>query len=242
MTSIVEVLKAAKRPFVLTGAGISRESGIPTYRGTEGLWRDHRPEELATPSAFRRDPKLVWEWYDWRRQFMSKCRPNPGHLALRDLETRFEEMVIVTQNVDGLHQQAGSRTVVELHGNIWRIRCTECPHSVESREAPLPELPPRCPECGALLRPGVVWFGEPLPAPAIERASELAGRADAILVVGTSANVHPAASLPYLTRANGGTVIEINPDPTPLSDVADHSLRGTAGEMLPELVRRVLGP
>jgi NAD-dependent deacetylase len=190
--------------------------------------------------AFQANPRLVWEWYDWRRGFMSKCRPNPAHYALHDLESAFPDLTVVTQNVDGLHQEAGSSEVIELHGNIWRVRCTKCAYSTYSRETPLPELPPICPDCGGYLRPDVVWFGESLSGDAIEKAFHLASGAEAILVVGTSANVHPAASLPYFTAQNGGLIIEVNPDPTPLTRFASFSLRGKAGEVLPELVKQVL--
>jgi len=221
---------------VLTGAGISAESGIPTFRGPGGLWREYRPEDLATPEAFAREPKLVWEWYDWRRQRIAAARPNPGHEALAKLESRVPGFTLITQNVDGLHQTAGSRNVIDLHGNIWRLRCTSCGRENENRETPLGVLPPRC-GCGGLLRPGVVWFGEPLPADAIAQAARASQRCDVFILCGTSAVVYPAAALPERALAAGARVVEINLERTPLSDMAHISLRGKSGEVLPRLVR-----
>jgi NAD-dependent deacetylase len=223
------------RPVALTGAGVSAESGVPTFRGTGGLWRHYRPEDLATPQAFARDPNLVWEWYDWRRGLIAGCEPNAAHVALAGMEARLPDFVLITQNVDGLHQLAGSRRVLELHGNIWRMRCTLRGTSLTERRTPLPELPPRCPECGALLRPDVVWFGEALPAGVLEAAFAAAAACDLMLVVGTSAVVQPAAGLPLLARDHGAVVVEVNPEPTPLSGYADLSLRQPAAQALPEL-------
>lgn len=219
---------------VLTGAGVSAESGVPTFRGPGGLWRNFRPEDLATPEAFERDPRLVWEWYDWRRGVISKARPNPAHHALAALEKQ-KSMVLVTQNVDGLHRQAGSRDVVTLHGDIWWVRCTACGLRREERTVPLPELPPRCP-CAGLLRPDVVWFGEPLPQAALERAHAELRRADLLLVVGTSAVVWPAASLIPAAMAAGRTVIEVDPEPTDYTAQV-LSLSGPAAKILPALLR-----
>ena len=186
---------------VLTGAGISAESGVPTFRGEGGLWRQHRAEELATPHAFYRDPGLVWEWYDWRRQLIGDCQPNAAHRTLVDMEDHLDDLTIVTQNVDGLHRLAGSRNVVELHGDIWRMRCTVgCQPSWEDRTSPLRELPACCPRCGVLARPDVVWFGEALPGAAGDAAWLAAERCRLMLVIGTSALVQPAASLPVLAR------------------------------------------
>jgi NAD-dependent deacetylase len=223
-----ELLQSAPSVCVLTGAGISAESGIPTFRGPGGLWRDFRPEDLATPQAFARDPKLVWEWYDWRRQLIAKAEPNAGHFAIA-------KFTVVTQNVDGLHQRAGSRNVLEIHGSIWEVRCVQCgSESLDNRPA-LPELPPRC-GCGGLLRPGVVWFGEGLPAGVWDNAEKAVSASEILLVVGTSAVVHPAASLAPLAKASGAIVVEINPDETALSAVVDHSIRGTASQVLPRLL------
>lgn len=219
---------------VLTGAGISAESGVPTFRGEDGLWRRYRAEDLATPHAFRRDPKLVWEWYDWRRGLIGGCRPNAAHRTLVEMEPCFDEFTLITQNVDGLHSLAGSKNVVELHGNIWNLRCTAgCRSFWEDRTVPLPELPPRCPSCGAPARPDVVWFGESLPGEALDAAFSAVRRCQMMLVIGTSALVHPAASLPVLALQQGARVVEINPQPTPLSAVVDEAIRAPAADAVP---------
>ncbi len=219
---------------VLTGAGISAESGVPTFRGPGGLWRNYRAEELATPRAFRRDPALVWEWYDWRRGLIGACQPNAAHHALVEIESHLDDFLLITQNVDGLHRLAGSRNVVELHGNIWRLRCTQgCRSPWEDRAVPLPEIPARCSRCGAMARPDVVWFGESLPAEALDAAFAAVKRCQVMLVIGTSAVVHPAASLPLIAVQRGAYVVEINPQPTPLSDIVDQSLREPAAVALP---------
>jgi NAD-dependent deacetylase len=220
---------------VLTGAGISAESGVPTFRGPGGLWRNHRAEDLATPHAFRRDPKLVWEWYDWRRGLVGACQPNAAHRTLVEMEARFDDFVLITQNVDGLHRLAGSQNVVELHGNIWTLRCTkDCSPNWEDRTVPLPEIPPTCPECGALARPDVVWFGESLPREALDAAWEAVQRCQLMLVVGTSALVQPAASLPLLALQHGAYVVEINPQATPLSGAVNDTMREPAAVALPQ--------
>ncbi len=219
---------------VLTGAGISAESGVPTFRGEGGLWRTYRAEDLATPHAFHRDPKLVWEWYDWRRSLIGACQPNAAHHTLAEMETQFDDFVLVTQNVDGLHRLAGSRNVVELHGNIWRMCCTRgCRSPWEERASPLPEIPPHCPSCGALARPDVVWFGESLPGAVLDAAFAAAGRCQVMLVIGTSAVVQPAASLPLRALRRGAYVVEINPRPTPLSGAVDQVIREPAAVALP---------
>jgi len=228
-------LRAASSVAVLTGAGISAESGIPTFRGAGGLWRQFRPEELATPEAFARDPRLVWEWYDWRRGLIAAAQPNAGHLALAELERRVPAFTLITQNVDGLHDRAGSRRILKLHGDIWTVRCTGCGRQQQDERTPFPELPPRC-ECGALLRPGVVWFGEALPPQVWEAAEEAACAAEVFLVVGTSAVVYPAAGLAWAAKAAGAKVIEVNLEETPFSAQVDCSLRGRAGELLPRLI------
>ena len=228
-------LADAERVAVLTGAGISKESGLPTFRGAEGLWRQRRPEQLATPEAFARDPKTVWEWYDWRRSVVAKAEPNPGHHALVELEKRARDFTLITQNVDGLHDRAGSRRLFKLHGDIWTVRCTGCGADSANHDVPLAEIPPRCP-CGALLRPGVVWFGEALPQQILEESVTAARHAQVFLVVGTSGVVQPAASLPLLARDAGARVIEVNPEETPLSSSADASFRFSSGELLPKLV------
>jgi NAD-dependent deacetylase len=235
IAAAAEHLRQAKAVAVLTGAGVSVESGVPTFRGAGGLWRQFRAEDLATPEAFARDPKLVWEWYDWRRQKIAACRPNPAHRALAELEARGGDFLLITQNIDDLHRQAGSRALVELHGNIWRVRCVREGSVAELADVPLAEIPPRC-ACGALLRPDIVWFGENLPAQALDRAVRATERCNVFLVVGTSALVQPAASLPLAAKQHGAALIEVNPEPTPISHLADVSLQGKAGEVLPALL------
>jgi NAD-dependent deacetylase len=235
MNAVREWLKQAKSVAVLTGAGVSAESGVPTFRGNGGLWKQRRAEDLATPEAFNRNPKLVWEWYDWRRSVLADARPNPGHYALAELENRVDNFTLITQNVDGLHELAGSQNVLRLHGSIWRVRCMSCKREGFDRRIPFPELPPKC-ECGGMLRPAVVWFGEGLPAD-VWRAAETAARsADLFLVVGTSAVVYPAAGLAQIAKSSGARVVEINIAETKLSDGIDEFLQGASGELLPQLI------
>ena len=239
-TELIEALRDARRVVALTGSGISAESGVPTFREAQtGLWARYDPQEFATPEAFARDPEFVWKWYAWRRGLVGRALPNAGHTALADVERCVPEFSLVTQNVDGLHQQAGSDHVVELHGNILRSRCPVENVTVEPDGAD--HLPPLCPNCGSPLRPDVVWFGEALPATELEAASEAARSCDLFLSVGTSGLVYPAASLPYEALESRATVVEINPDRTPLSPHADFSLRGRAGEILPRLVGATFG-
>ncbi len=228
-------LRCASSVVVLTGAGVSAESGVPTFRGPGGLWRERRPEQLATPEAFERDPKLVWEWYDWRRTMLAEAQPNAAHRALVTLEERTRRFTLVTQNVDGLHDRAGSRDPVKLHGDIWMVRCQTCGREARDERVPLPEIPPRC-SCGGLLRPAVGWFGEPLPRAAWARAEAATADAEVVLVVGTSAVVYPAAGLVPLAKASGARVIECNMEETPFSSSLDRSFRGPAGEILPALI------
>jgi len=235
----IDALREAQRVVVLTGAGVSAESGVPTFREAQtGIWRQYDPKELATPQAFMRNPRLVWEWYEWRRQLIEKTRPNPAHYALVDLEQNIPQFLLVTQNIDGFHWLAGSRDMVELHGNIARSKCFDEGIPIDSWED-TGEVPPRCPHCGGHLRPDVVWFGEGLPGPALRRAVEASGQADLFLCVGTSAVVAPAASLPLIAKRNGAYVAEINLNQTAVSVMADWSIRGKAGEVLPALVRRL---
>ncbi len=224
------MLTPSSRVAVLTGAGVSAESGIPTFRSNGGYWRRHRFEDLATPEAFARDPQFVWTWYEERRRAIAVARPNAGHKALAEMEKRVASFTLITQNVDGLHDLAGSQNVISLHGDIWTVRCLECgKERVERSE--LNDLPPRC-GCGGMLRPGVVWFGEGLPAGALERAMAAVRAADVLIVAGTSAQVYPAAGLIPLATA----VIEINPEETAFSGDAAFSIRGSAAQILPQLL------
>jgi len=239
LDELAEILRSGPRVAALTGSGISAESGVPTFRGKDGLWKQFRAEELATPEAFKRDPRLVWGWYDWRRGIIGARRPNPGHQVLARWEKRFPGFVLITQNVDGLHRQAGSERVLELHGNIWEMRCTAEGTVTENRDSPLRELPPRCPGCGAPLRPNIVWFGEALPAETLREAYAAGAACDVMFVVGTSAFVQPAGSLPLLAAERGARIVEINPDITPLTEAADFSFREKAGEILPQIDARL---
>jgi NAD-dependent deacetylase len=232
---VVKFLAGAGRVAILTGAGISAESGVPTFRGRDGLWKQYRAESLATHEAFERDPSLVWEWYDWRRGLIAPVEPNAGHRILAGWEGLFENFAVVTQNIDGLHAKAGSRNIVELHGNIWKVRCTREGTVEEMRDTPLPRIPPICPKCGSLLRPHVVWFGESLDPADLDRAYELSTACQVMFVIGTSAIVQPAASLPYAASRAGAKIVEINIEPTPLTPYADYFFPGKAGEVLPVL-------
>jgi NAD-dependent deacetylase len=235
----VSMLKAADAIAVLTGAGISAESGIPTFRGAGGLWKSHRAEELATPEAFVRDPELVWEFYNYRRRLIAEATPNPAHVALVKLESRVRDFGLITQNVDGLHARAGSKRVWEIHGSIWRVRCTRCGAEFDKSGEWLPERP-SCERCGGLLRPGVVWFGEGLPPEVWKEAVEVVRRCDVLLVIGTSSLVQPAASLAGLARREGAEVIEINLESTVASEEASLGIYGRAAAILPNLVQQYL--
>lgn len=216
---------------------MSAGSGIPVFRGAGGLWRNFRAEDLATPEAFRRDPHLCWQWYDWRRGLVAQAQPNAAHHAIAKLEQRMGDgFTLVTQNVDGLHGRAGSRRPLEIHGSLWTLRCTRCGRAWTNHDTPLHPLPPVCPHCGGMARPGVVWFGESLPETVWEQAAAAVRGADLLLVAGTSAVVFPAASLIPLARECGAAVVEVNLEVTPASSVADVSLQGLADELVPRLV------
>jgi len=219
-----------------TGAGISAESHVPTFRGADGLWRNSSPEKLCTAQAFTSNPRLVWEWYDWLRGLIHAAQPNPGHFALTEMQQRNPgRFTLVTQNMDGLHERAGSQDVVKLHGDIWLLRCTTCGREGRNEQVPMEHLPPLC-RCGGTLRPAIVWFGEMLPQDQWERATDAARGADIFLAIGTSALVHPAAGLVRVAQQSGAQVVIINPDPTPADEFAKWILRGPAGEILPRLL------
>jgi NAD-dependent deacetylase len=232
------LLRGAERVAVLTGAGISAESGLATFRGAGGLWEGHRVEDVATPEAFRRDPELVWRFYNLRRANLATVRPNPGHLALVALEGRLgpDRFTLVTQNVDGLHRTAGSRNVLEIHGTLTRVRCTRCPLAEDRGAEPLGDLP-RCSACGGLLRPAVVWFHEALPEDVWQQAEAAVERCQCFLVVGTSAVVYPAAGLIGLALAAGAHVLEVNLAATDASRHAHVRLCGPSGQVLPRLIQ-----
>jgi NAD-dependent deacetylase len=218
----------------LTGAGVSAESGLATFRGPGGMWEGRNPMELATPEAFNDDPFTVWRFYAWRRTQAARAAPNTAHTSLAALERERDDFALITQNVDGLHELSGSRRILRLHGSLWRLRCTAEGREFDDRREELGELPPRC-SCGALLRPAVVWFGEPLPVEILKEAEKQASLATLLIVAGTSSLVYPAAALPQIAQSNGAYVVEVNPEPTPLSPLADERLAGPAGEILPRL-------
>ncbi len=228
-------LATARNITVLTGAGISADSGVPTFRGADGFWRQYRAEDLATPDAFARDPKLVWEWYNWRRELIATKQPNAAHRAIVELERRAPAFWLATQNVDGLHRDAGSRKLSEIHGNIWKVRCTHCQAVSENRDVPISILP-FCPHCGALLRPHIVWFGESLFAADLQQCSTVLKSCDLLLVIGTSGVVYPAAGFASVAKEAGAYVVEINLDPTPQSSLVDVSLQGRAKDLVPLLL------
>ena len=241
LRSLLARLRSVERVVALTGAGVSAESGIPTFREPQaGLWAKYDPTQLATAGAFERNPKLVWDWYEWRRELRRDTPPNPGHFALAEMANLFPHFVIVTQNTDGLHLLAGSPTVIELHGNIQRNKCSREGLVIERTEARVASNGMLlCPHCGAHLRPDVVWFGEALPREALERAFQAATRCDAFFSIGTSGLVEPAAALPRFAKRAGAFVAEINPEETPLSAIADVVLRGRSGVVLPELAKEL---
>ena len=251
LRSLRDAIRNARGIVVLTEAGVSADSGVPTFRGKDGHWKRHRVEELATPDAFRRDPRLVWEWYAERRESILRCSPNPAHAVLASFLTERDDVTVVTQNVDGLHTRALEELggplphprLLHLHGSLFTIRCSSCswkePHSGPVQTTSRDTLP-HCPRCGELARPAVIWFGEMLPERELDEAFEAARTAELCLVVGTSALVHPAASLPRVTLEGGGRLAEVNPQPTPLSAAAAWTLRGPAGSILPDVIPQVI--
>ncbi|WP_306210152.1 SIR2 family NAD-dependent protein deacylase [Actinoplanes sp. RD1] len=245
MDQAVEWLRQARRVVVFTGAGVSAESGIPTFRDAQtGLWARFDAQQLATPEAFAADPELVWGWYEWRRAAVDRVAPNAAHEAVAAIEAHVPDTVVVTQNVDDLHERAGSRAPVHLHGSLFAPRCANCHAAAAVPGEPAAEgrvAPPRCDNCHSLVRPGVVWFGEALPAEALQRAAQAAYECDLLLTIGTSGLVHPAAEIPLVAKRGGGRVIQINPAATPLDAESDVNLRGKAAEILPELVARAFG-
>lgn len=225
----------ARQVAVLTGAGISAESGVPTFRGDDGLWQTYRATDLATPEAFARDPQLVWQFYSWRRELISKVTYNPAHVALVELERRVDSFTLISQNVDGLHLLAGSQNLLELHGNLWKVRCTRCQKISLNRSLDMGPMP-MCEDCGGLLRPHVVWFGESLDPDILHQAVEACRNSEVMLVIGTSSLVQPAASLALEAKSAGAVVAEINLEKTPHTHMMDVSLLGKAGEILPKLL------
>ena len=231
---LVAALRDAQHVCALTGAGISAESGVPTFREAQsGLWEQYDPLELATPEAFLRDPELIWRWYRWRRELVAKAEPNPGHTALAQLAELVPRLTLVTQNVDGLHQRAGSNSVIEFHGNLFEDRCfaEDCVVDCDTHRGV-----PTCPGCGSNVRPGVVWFGEAIPEQALNQSFEAAADCDVFLSIGTSSLVYPAAGLAEIAHDAGAVVIEVNPNPTEMSSGFDYAIAGKAGVVLPELI------
>ena len=235
INELKEIITHSKRITALTGAGISAESGVPTFRGSGGIWRNYQVTGVATPQAFTRDPELVWEFYNWRRNLISKVTFNPGHTALVKLEKHVNDFTLITQNVDGLHREAGSRKLLEIHGNLWEVKCTQCDLLTMDRSQNMGTLP-KCSKCGGLLRPHVVWFGESLDPDIIRKAIEASQNCELMLIVGTSGVVQPAASLAYQAKAEGSVVAEINIEQTPQSGHMDFVLTDPAGKILPMLV------
>jgi NAD-dependent deacetylase len=242
VAQVARRIESASRISVLTGAGVSAASGVPTFRGKEGLWKSYSPEELATPEAFRKNPKLVWEWYDWRRALISRCRPNAAHLVLALWSKRYPGFTLITQNVDGLHEKAGTGNVIRFHGSIWEVFCWNHCESSPARwvfdTVPLPSVPPSCPYCGGLIRPGVVWFGEGIDPEVLDKSAE-ALDCDVFMTVGTSALIYPAAGLVNGARARGAFTVEINLEATPASEMVDLSIQGPA-EIILQKVEDVL--
>lgn len=238
---LIRFLRKAERVAALTGAGVSQESGLRTFRDAQtGLWAQYKPTELASPEAYERDPKLVWDWYAWRREAIKGVRPNPGHYALVDMAYHVPDFSLITQNVDNLHRMAGSPHLIELHGNIQRVKCSSCGQQAEAWDEANGDVP-ECEACGGMLRPDVVWFGESLPRAELESAVKAARACHVFFSIGTSGMVQPAASLAYAARNRGAVVVEVNAEPTPLTPKVDFAMHGKSGEILPSLVQTVWG-
>lgn len=236
LANIVNVLKNAKHVAILTGAGVSAESGIKTFRDPDGLWAKFNPAELASVDGFMSNPELVWEWYQMRRDVINKSKPNPGHFAIAEMEQIFPKFTLITQNVDRLHQQAGSKNIYELHGNIIDNHCLKCNKSHKNKSLESTDKLPTCEYCGGMIRPSVVWFGEMLPSDALFNSEQAAINCDVFFSIGTSAEVYPAANLPVLAKRNGAYFIEINPNRTSISSYADDVINSTSAEVLPLIV------
>ena len=242
----ITALQSARSVAVLTGAGVSAESGVPTFRGAGGLWRTYQATSLATPEAFSSDPKLVWEFYNYRREVLAPLEPNPGHFAIAALEAQVSDFTLVTQNIDNLHRVAGTKNLIELHGNIWRVRCANpaCENAAsprDNRDVPVDPIPPVCEACGDLLRRHIVWFGEMLDPKALSGAARAIEACDFFIVAGTSAVVQPAAGMPLAARRAGAFVLEINPERTDLSEALNESVQEASGEALPRLIEAAFG-
>ena len=236
--NVAAAMRKAEYIIALTGAGISKESNIPTFRGKDGLWKNYDAMELATPGAFRRNPELVWEWYTWRQGLIADCDPNPAHHTLAKWEKEGILKSLITQNVDGLHRRSGSENVHEVHGNLWALKCTYCDHR-ERLSSPAQGVP-KCPSCGSMLRPDVVWFGEGLPQNVLIEVNQELRKADLCFVIGTSAIVYPAAAFPLVVKENGGILVEVNTEETNLSQVSDFNLFGKAGVIMPQIDEAIL--
>ncbi len=234
----IQVLEKANRIGILTGAGISADSGIMTFRGKNGLWNNIEVQKLATLKGFLNNPEFVWQWYDERRREITNNKPNPGHLALSSLEEYFDKVSIVTQNVDGYHQKANSTEVIELHGSIWELKCMGCEKIVKNYDTPLKEFPPNC-DCGGIYRPNVVWFGEAIPQKCLDKSLKIASECDIFFIIGTSAIVQPAASIPIIAKRSKAFLVEINLEDTPLTPQADISFKGKTKDILPELLKEI---
>ncbi|MCB1190020.1 MAG: NAD-dependent deacylase [Leptospiraceae bacterium] len=235
MEELKKLLTQNKKVAVLTGAGISHESGIPTFRGAGGYWKQYKAEELATPEAFQRDPKLVWEWYDYRRGVCAKAKPNPAHEVVFKMESYFPEFLVITQNVDGLHRRAGNKKIFEIHGNIFTARCTSCSNRISLGDEPLKEIPLKCNVCGSLARPHIVWFGESYDGDILDQCYSFLATTELIFVIGTSGQVSVPVNMAKYAATKGAYCIEVNPEETSVTDFTDTFLQGKAGEVLPQL-------